>query len=147
VNALAPATEAAQRWNRTPEQQQMVADHIRMIRDKYSQILPEPLVALFLDETVWGTEELMEFLSVGKTRVFQLYGNGSRIAGPHPSGIPIADASAGTRGATPIRGIMAGRARWWAWFGKFTWDGTIGEYIPQTEINHGGRSPSHGGRR
>jgi hypothetical protein len=135
----APAT--GREWTRTHEQEVLVLQHEELVRQQYRD---PRLRKLLLDETIWGTEDLVrEFGLAGATRAFQWYTTGRELAeadqAPHPAGVPEADATKGKRGPRDVRGMTAGRARLWAWgAGKLHWDSIHGVFVRQEHINSGG---------
>lgn len=130
-------------WTRTPEQEQLVRDHLDLVKKLYADTDPV-LRARLSDPTIWGTPELVEAFGLsGDTRAFQWYTAGRELAesgqAPHPSGVPVPDASGGHRGARIIRGVMAGRAILWGWqSGKLHWDSINRTFVRQTHIKFGG---------
>jgi hypothetical protein len=144
VSAVATDEPAVERtWTRTPEQEQLVRDHVDMIKKLYGH-LPPKLKELFLDETIWGTPELIAQFGVSEVRVRQwnMIGKENDEAGksPHPVGIPAPDAHAGRSGPSLIRGVMSGRARFWGWQGgKLKWDSATGQLVRNHLVNNGGR--------
>lgn len=138
------ATEPKPRtWTRTPEQEQLVRDHLAEIEAEWSTADPRLLAELRSTE-VMGSEEIMELLGyAATTRVFQLTANARNWADvdqlPHPSALPEADASFGRRGPSTIRGIARGRlVRWAIQSGRVRWDPNSRTLVPQKEIQFGG---------
>lgn len=138
------ATEPETRqWTRTPEQNQVVRDHLTMIEQDWSTVDPD-LLALLKDTDVMDSKAIMAFLGyTATTRVFQLSSNyrnwGEADQLPHPSAMPEADASFGRRGPREIRGTARGRIVHWAIHsGRFRWDPFAKKLVPQTGIQFGG---------
>ena len=132
-------------WNRTPEQQQIVDEHLARVQRQYADMNADPrLVAMLSDTTPIGTAEIMQDMKyLRSTRVFQLYGLSEKLAAadqiPHPSAIPTTDASPGTRGANEIRGVARGRwGQWTLQSGRKRWDPIRGQIVKQTGVSHGG---------
>lgn len=130
-------------WTRTPEQEQIVAEHLARIARKYTGADPLLIEAL-TDSAIMGTPEVETELGyTRRTRVFQLYTAARDLAEidqlPHPTAIPEIDATGGHRGTRVIRGIMRGRFVLWAFqSGRFRWDSITRTVVRQDQINHGG---------
>lgn len=138
------ATEPKPRqWTRTPEQEQMVQDHLAEIAAGWSTAEHE-LFRELTNTEVMGSEEIMDFLQyTATTRIYQLNAN-TRSWGeidqiPHPSAMPEADATFGRRGPSAIVGVIRGRMVLWAiQTGRLVWDPFDRKLVPQTEIQFGG---------
>ena len=130
-------------WTRTPEQEAVVADYLKMVSEMYADADPRYLAAL-RDETIMGTPELQQFYGyLRTTRIFQLYTTSDEMSAdgifPHPSAMPAADATGGQRGQRVIRGFMRGMHLCWALqSGRKRWDPISGQFLPQDDVNHGG---------
>lgn len=130
-------------WIRTPEQEQIVAEHLARVARKYAGADPL-LIQQLTDQTIMGTPEVERELGYKRrTRVFQLYTGARDLHDldqlPHPSAIPQIDATGGHRGVRVIRGVMRGRFILWArQSGRLRWDSITRTIVPQDKINHGG---------
>lgn len=138
------ATEPKSRqWTRTPEQDQMVLDHLAEIDAEWSNADRELFLELTSTE-VMGSEEIMDLLGyTATTRVYQLNANARNWVEidqlPHPSAMPEADATFGRRGPSAIVGVSRGRMVLWAiQTGRLIWDPFTKKLVPQTEIQFGG---------
>lgn len=147
----APTSETVPKvrtWTRTHEQEVMVQEHLARMHRQYGGADPE-LLALLVDETILGTDEVTEVMSLaGSTRAFQWYSAGRDLAAadqsPHPAGAPDMDATAGHRGIRIIRGSIKGRWLLWAMnAGKLTWNPFTHEFERQRFINSGGAPKSN----
>ncbi len=137
------ATIAPIDWKRTPEQEQMVADHLARVAEGYAGS-PDDLIAALTDTSTLGTSEIVQILEFTRpTRVFQLYADRRDLAAagqiPHPSALPEPDASGGHRGSREITGVMKGRfVRWAMQSGRLSWDSIKRAIELQQDLNHGG---------
>lgn len=135
--------ETRQPWTRTPEQEQLVADHMSKMDKEYANVDPAFLAAL-KDPTVLNSDEIKEFLGyAATTRVFQLFSNRRDLAKydqvPHPSAPPEPDVTFGRRGPREMRGMCRGRLIHWAYqSGRWRWDPFTQEMVRQTGIQFGG---------
>lgn len=116
---------------RTSEQNQLLADHAALVRDRFAGRDPR-LVSALLDQTPMWTEDLVRMFGITDQRTYVLYSHGRDLAEAgyliHPGGIPIADTSGGFRGDAEIRGVSRGRLALWALgVGRALWDPEAGE--------------------
>ena len=143
MSPVATAEPEARQWTRTPEQEQMIADHLAMIDQKWSTVDPN-LLAELKSTDVMDSEAIRTLLGyTATTRVFQLYSNwrdlGEADQLPHPSAIPEADATFGRRGPREIRGMCRGRVvHWGIHSGRLIWDPFAQQLVLQTDIQFGG---------
>lgn len=140
-------TTKARQWMRTSAQEELVEKHLELVREQYAKADPK-LRKMLLDETIWGTPELVARFALGRgsNRTYQWSSAREELAAanqlPHPAGAPVPDATAGYRGEHEITGSIAGRWLLWAiQSGKWHWDSVSRDLVRQTYINHGGAPP------
>jgi hypothetical protein len=143
VSPVATAEPEVRQWTRTPEQEQLITDHLLMVEREWSTTDPE-LVAELNSTDVMDSEAIRIFLGyTATTRVYQLYSNDRDLAEvdqlPHPSALPPSDSTFGRRGPRQIRGMIRGRVVHWAiQSGRIIWDPFAKQLIVQDKIQFGG---------
>lgn len=106
--------------------------HRRRLRLEADLTLNRRLRALFLERTLWGTEEIRVFLNLADNTRISTLRNNIRIfgPGPHPAVLPSVDAPMGNGKVRYKPGIEAGRVREWAFYAhRVIFDPSTGELV------------------
>jgi hypothetical protein len=116
--ADAQAAPPAQRAQpRTPEQEEILRQHLALVREMYADRDPR-LVRELEDDTVLWTDDLADMFGITAQRIHMLYISGRDLfdAGYliHPAGIPVADTFGELVAGVPRRGVTRGRMALWA---------------------------------